>query len=386
MATITVPRDVNFKDIELLNKDITSAPDITLRIPNSLNTSGVFGIEGFLMQLIATWLRTDCNHVLHTHVNDPLDTNQYSDLCNSLYGIFALSLSEKVVTTTKEIIDRRTSLLAAADRIKKVRNEDFSTAFKGFYLAIPSIKAPGNNSENLNPFYNNGAIVGRGKFLQITKKALDAVVPNKKYRLPDSVISNLSEIIRELFSNTHKHSRKDVNGNVLERNFRSVSFRSASIQKSRLEHIISSGGGKLALFMADWLPKDDKPISILDITVFDSGPGFARRWTGLSQHELKFDDERDAVIQCFKKYNSTDKSESSGSGLTNVLRDLKELKGWIRLRTGSIQLERSFFNPKASIEITGEDIQKKDTFVEGVAFNIIIPFQSSEQGTSDVSI
>ena len=232
MSTITIRKDVNFKDIEELSKKIIKQPNTTLRLPNTLNTSGIFGIEGLVLQLIATWLRTEGNHILHTFVDDPEDENQFSDMCNSLYGICALSLSSEILSVKKIKISRKTSLSLAVDRIKKVRDERFSEAFKGFYLTIPSIKAPRNNSEFLSPFYNGERVVGRGKFLQITKDALSAVIKEKRNNyLSDSIIINLSEIIRELFTNTHKHARKCVNGNVLEKNFRSVSFRISSVRK-----------------------------------------------------------------------------------------------------------------------------------------------------------
>ena len=117
---------------------------------------------------------------------------------------------------------------------------------------------------------------------------------------------------------------------------------------------------------------------MLDITIVDSGPGFARRWTGLSSQALTFDHECKAVVECFKKYNSSDSAESSGSGLSNVLRDLRKLGGWFKLRTGRTLIERSFYNKEGSLEISVNDIQKRDVFVEGVVFNIIIPFQSSK--------
>ena len=114
---------------------------------------------------------------------------------------------------------------------------------------------------------------------------------------------------------------------------------------------------------------------MLDITVIDSGPGYARRGTGLSREELSFENESDAIVSCFKKYNSSDDSESSGSGLSNVLRDLKELRGWFRLRTGTALVERSFFNQQGKTDIDVSDVKRKDVFVEGVVFNIIIPLK-----------
>ncbi len=39
MTTVTIPKDVNFKDIEGLVKTVLENQNAILRIPNSLNTS-----------------------------------------------------------------------------------------------------------------------------------------------------------------------------------------------------------------------------------------------------------------------------------------------------------------------------------------------------------
>jgi hypothetical protein len=137
-----------------------------------------------------------------------------------------------------------------------------------------------------------------------------------------------------------------------------------------------TASGVSALFLGDWKPEGNEKFRAIDITVVDSGPGYARRWHRLDKDGLTIDLEKQAIVECFKKNRSSDLTDSSGSGLSNVLRDLKSLKGWFRLRTGRTLVEKSFFNNQGTNDISLSDINEKESFVEGVVFNVVIPLKS----------
>ncbi|WP_331352003.1 hypothetical protein [Cellvibrio sp. UBA7671] len=374
----------NFKEIEDLCEKIINSHNVKLQIPNTLQESGIFGLEGAALQLFGTWLRKEQNrHVLHTSIQDAGNEDSFTDLCNSLFGLICLRMAEKIISVDKKEVDRYLALKPAHKIFNSIREEKFNSAYKGFYLGIPAIKSPtrdGKDREFDSPLYNQGEVVGAGRFLEIVHKIIDFIVPQKSSSsvLNEEIISNISEIVRELFTNTHRHARTDFRGNSLKSNFRAISFRSHDVTPERLSKLIQSGGGDLAMFLADWNPKDDHHLRVLDITVVDSGPGYARRWTGLDKDEITIEQEKEAIVKCFMKNNSTASEDSSGSGLSNVLRDLNMLKGWFRLRTGSILLERSFFNNKGSTTIEVKDLIEKTSFLEGVVFNIVIPLRKTQ--------
>src|SRR5690606_15969350 len=124
---------------------------------------------------------------------------------------------------------------------------------------------------------------------------------------------------------------------------------------------------------ANWLSNSTQKLRLLDITVVDSGPGFARRWTGLDKEDLSLKDEINAVINCFTKHGSTESTDSSGTGLNNVLTHIKSLQGWMRLRTGRTSIERSFYSDNGVPDITKSHINTEAQFVEGTVFNIVVP-------------
>lgn len=382
MKIIKILKSSNFADFEKYLEEVLSSESSTLQIPNTLSHAGGFGMEGAALQLLATWLRQSNQHTLNTFIADATDAEQFSDLCNKLFGLCALRLSDQILSSKRQDVELSVALKAAIPIFNKMRAESFHDAFKGPYLAIPAIKTPfvkgGKNREFDSPLYNGDSVVGAQKFKALTINALDAILPgsSSSSRIDKAVLINISEILRELVTNTHRHARTDVFGSPLNKNFRGVIFNITSLSKDRLQDISKSGGIKLASFIGDWLPEEDVLFKALDITVVDSGPGYARRWMKEDKQDLTIDMERESIIKCFTKHNSSDAFDSAGSGLSNVLRDLRELKGWFRLRTGRALVEKSFFNRQGANTISSNDIKEMGAFAEGVVFNVVIPMQS----------
>ena len=383
MASLTIKKSSNFDDVENYLQRLVEDPNFEVRLPNSIKEKGVFGLEGLLLLFLATWIRKANHTVLHTFANSSED---FDDLCNSLYGICALRISDQVLLEHRAIIKREDALRAAYTRIRSVINEDYKLAFKGSYIAIPSIKAPGNKSIGIepefnNPFYNGELVVGKDKFRDITIGVINSLIPESGRRavLDAALIDNIAEIIRELFTNTHKHARRDADGNVFQRNFRAVIFNVADVSRGRLDKLMNSGNKSMFDFNIDWLPEESGKLSVLDITVVDSGPGYARHWTSSNGDQItNFPDEANAVASCFSKHHSKDGKESYGSGLSNVLHDLKVLKGLFRLRTGKCYVEKSFLFPdQNSDQITLKDVRQAPNMIEGVSFNFVIPLRKS---------
>jgi hypothetical protein len=380
MTSLTIPRDLIFSDIEELAAKVYASDRSELRLPNDLHAKGAFGIEAACMQLISTWLRNSEAHVVHTYVNDA-SSEAFEKLCNSLYGIVALRLSDQIFTSERHEVSLGVALASAVPRIQAVREEKFGAAFKGGYLALPCIRSEfykGKNREFDSPLYNQEQVVSHGKFRSILDKAIDAIVLQATLResITDSVKDSISGIVRELFSNTHKHARVDVKGNPLSKNFRAVTFTSQDVTEDRLKEISKSGGVSFVEFMAANLSSTGKDgIQLLDICVADSGPGFARKWTGKEKSEMTVEEERMAVLECFKKHATSDSNDSSGIGLTNVLSDVRSAGGWFRLSTGRTVLEKSYMFETSRLDLGKDDFRVREQFLEGTVFSVVIPLR-----------
>lgn len=377
METLSISRDINFIEIEDAFELVSSSKDIKLRLPNTLKERGVFGMEGLVVQLIATWLNNDSSqHIFHTYcdVNDPASFN---DLGSSFYGMVAMKQAAKILSSDLTPVHPDFALQSSYERVRDVLKGNFNDAYKGFYVAIPSIKSEGINREFNSPFYHGRDVVGKNEFRRLVVAALDAVVPakNKRDHL-EHYVDHVSEIIRELFDNTHKHGRTDHAHNILPINSRAVIFNSVDVTDQRLMELSSKGVSGLFGFILEckmWMDKHKKNLPVLDITVVDSGPGFARKWTGKSKELLTLDEEVEAVYSCFGKNNTSNYNYADGIGLNHVLSDLARVRGWFRLRTGSVSVSKSFFFGNESSKIERDNIKRSGAFVEGSSFNIVIP-------------
>jgi hypothetical protein len=369
---IKLKKAITFQEIEKNLGLVIEHPEIKLLIPNSMKTKGIFGIEGLVIQLIFTWLRNNKGQkTLRTYI-DSNNQNDFEDLCSNLYGIVALRFSDTITDIDKKEIIREDALKSAYEHIRKIINKDFKGAFKGPYIAIPSIKAIGSNKEFNSPFYNGEVVIGIEGFQSIVWRSLESVVTSKSKLdfIQKNIIKSLTDIIRELFTNTDKHARRDEFDTYYDKNLRAVIFNAHYIDATRISEL-NKGGIEWAMFASEWIYQSDKKIAVLDITIVDSGPGYARRWKKLPKEKLTIDDEIDAIMSCFQKHNKSGYADSSGSGLSNVLGDLKKLKGFFRLRTGRTLVTKSFYQDNQNL--TKGDIRKMSSFAEGVVFNIVIP-------------
>lgn len=81
---------------------------------------------------------------------------------------------------------------------------------------------------------------------------------------------------------------------------------------------------------------------MLELSIFDSGPGLAATWLKEDISKANSQDQYDAVIRCFGKGVSSDSALGRGYGLWKVLQELRGLKGLIRVRTNRVHCVRHF--------------------------------------------
>ena len=80
----------------------------------------------------------------------------------------------------------------------------------------------------------------------------------------------------------------------------------------------------------------------LELSILDSGPGMAARWLGRPVDDIDPQQQLEAVLQCFGKGRTSTTSLGRGFGLWKVLTSLKELHGFISVRTNSIHAFKQF--------------------------------------------
>lgn len=245
MKTVAVKKQMHLAELDRLINLVSQSENSRLRLPNRLRERGALGLEGHIIQLILTWIRHHPDGaIFHTYVPDSAKQRGFENLCQRMFGLCALALSDEIQLTSGIRISRGQALLSAMPRVEAMRQAKFEKAFKGAYVGLPFIRSEHGGKELGEPFYNQNELVGNRKFLQIMKSAVSAVLraPRDQQQISEQILPQITEIVRELFTNTHKHARHDEGGNLLLKNFRCVTFNVADVSHNSISYWLKAGG------------------------------------------------------------------------------------------------------------------------------------------------
>ncbi len=177
------------------------------------------------------------------------------------------------------------------------------------------------------------------------------------------ILPDLTEIIYELFKNTHEHGRTNIEGGYYFPSARSVTVRMLRRKKSDYlsdEEIPIS----VKEYFANNLPlTEQSDFIMLEVSVFDSGPGLACRYaktSDLSSYTLE--EELNITKECLLKHRTSSDAYLSavkGEGLDKVMQ-LLDKKGFLKIRTGRLNLFRNFISDPYEESAKVEEIVLKD--------------------------
>jgi hypothetical protein len=164
----------------------------------------------------------------------------------------------------------------------------------------------------------------------------------------------LATMVAETFKNTHDHARQEVDQSDVAHSLRGLYARYYDLDEIALLADVEEGE-KLSpalRFARNFVPKttpqgvrrpQTMPVDgVLEISVFDSGPGMAAKWLRHSVEGVPVQTQLDALLSCFAKGRTTTGTQGRGYGLAKVLMKLKELHGFIGVRTNQLQVYRQF--------------------------------------------
>jgi len=380
LKTLSFGKNESLSTIEDLIQQVQNGDQYKLRLPAKLNSIGALGVEASTIQLLGTWLKFgDYKKVFHSHQDPTIE--DFSSLCTSIYGIAALSLSEEVWDKTKIKQPRSMVLSEAKMIVEKIRNKEFASSFRSRYFGIPCIKKPTYDREFDMPIYNNNEVIAGDAFYNLMKKIIEDTINGEARfkRLDNNIgLKDLSDLLWELFKNTHDHGRCDKEGNDLDLNFRSLIIQQQDVSKKYLEEWCGEMPSPAQVSFCNSLPAprnyDGRPETdkyhILDISVTDFGVGFV----DLAMRKSKGKDCKDVLLKCLESGWSRFQNRTRGDGLTKVLEKVNRYKGWLRIRTGNLLLEKAFTDINHT-QITKNDIKELSYSVVGTSVHISIPLQ-----------
>jgi hypothetical protein len=157
-------------------------------------------------------------------------------------------------------------------------------------------------------------------------------------------MGTLGKIIFELFENTHKWARSDAINEPLPWGIRGIRCELHRDWLRRFQADAAESAVVASYFnhpRFTTAPRDY--IRVLEVSVFDSGPGIAARSPqGATVATGSIDSEYQALRERFALHRTSSSATHRGKGLDQVMRLLSEHSGFLRLRSGRLNMQRDF--------------------------------------------
>lgn len=296
------------------------------------------------LQLLVTWARLARERQLHFHGAN-IAKSVLEELCDYSPGITALRLSDGVVVGDR-VIRRRDALEPASEKMGYSDSMLWNRVIKGRTIDFTCVS--GSKVQYLRPLFtvrNKHAVKRKEGMFLVLNELSEFVAKADAEHIPQSFIKACAVFASELLKNTQEHATSDHrNQPYLEH----VEGLIVSWQEMSEESYSSDfeGHPRLREFWHRELVAvrngQGRALRCLQLSFFDTGPGFASRATGKLVEELSFEDERNALLGCLQKNASTKREAGSGNGLPDVLEELREVGGLICIRSGRLSLFNAF--------------------------------------------
>jgi hypothetical protein len=378
---LRITKDFNLDAFETFLEQLNRTEADVLVLPsNPPRYRGAFGAEAALVQLAISWSRSRRARALRVYSRaeseEPLGT-----LGAEAHGIVALSLAPKIVDFDGQPIPRSKALAPSAPWVEAMDSagRGIRNSSKGSGVNLICVK--GAQREYLFPLYSDRspkAIRPRSAYMSLLEGIFRDIVPPADQGLfVPAHARALGEMCWELISNTDDHATTDVHRNQYLRNVRGLMASYSNVDANFVTTIAPDRPEIVEYFRSRAHRTDVREsIKVFELSVFDAGPGLARRQLGRDFSEMSLDVELNATKQCFKLGATTKDSMSSGVGLFSVWRLLRSVKGFIRIRTGRHALFRTFSGSEADDDFELWSWYRDARILapaEGTLITIIIP-------------
>lgn len=323
-------------------------------------------LEVAAVQWLITWWRTLHGIVRIVRPDDERPSDSLRRISDTLPGIVVGLLPEKAVEQTP-----RQSLAKFRDAYLKQQNSwpDLNVHAQAALLCVDSMPAETALPQLLYPDRRSLKVADRDRFRIVTDKLIASVTQEKNIRgAINTHRDRLTTILHELFKNTHDHARTKTDRTPLELSIRGLYARFYPVDRLRasLPPVDQDKKNKndqsntaltlnqveqyASFFLAAGRQRPEglrakaptNFLGILELSVFDTGPGFAATYLKGQFSTASVQEQFNAVLGCFQTGKSSTDDESRGYGLWKVLRDLRAMKGLIRVRTNRVNVYRDF--------------------------------------------
>lgn len=361
--------------IENALRTIKAGDEVEVRITKGFQVNKI-GLLAQVIQFFITSSRTTSGS-LSVVTQIPTVDSLAEELGNPVW-LSALAMAEEVYIGSKRTPTKRRLGAAVIERLSHVGG--YVEKRMGQYIAIDhSLQRYAFPMMFYDLVDGEYRIKEREEFSLIIRRFIGDLV--KEESPAEDWISDIGNFICELIRNTHEHARH-INLEK-KRSIRGMVVRLHSKNSDDgWDGIVSPNGAEIMylekMFIGTSL--EGRPWRFLEFSIFDSGDGLFKNFTGKKSYEgVDLAEEYRTVIACFNKHKTSKVYKFGyGLGLYLALDALGQLGGFLKIRTGRLSLVwdggcsgrgADFFDYASG----SSDQLTQCAPVDGVAYSIIIP-------------
>jgi len=276
---------------------------------------------------------------------------------HTLASLVAVLLSGTLATSTPQA---RRSIRRFQERLLRAQSvwpDLASTSDKTFLVCADPLTAKFGLPKHLYPSQDPEVLLSQSGFGPLIDDLINVVspVPSPTWMSSRTGLREaLTTILVETFKNTHDHARRDIDESDIAPSLRGIFARYASIQQ--IEALVAAAKPETLTpalrYASNFIPRKvakgvrlpdvPKVDGVLELSVFDSGPGMAAKWLRRNVIDVPVQEQLDAVMACFIQGQTSTVTHGRGYGLAKVLLRLRDLHGFIGIRTNQVHAYRQF--------------------------------------------
>lgn len=342
---IKIESSIKLDQCERYIEQLSSEEFPLLELPPRLVGFGALGLEASIVHLIIAWARASKIPTLIIPVPPEEAPSFLSDLCTTVYGFVALVCAKVVNSSNGSVISPQEIKKLVTARLKEFDNNDIPRIFAR-EEGISFISVYGGQYEHGRWMFTAPSTTDVPKLqspqqlVDLISRCIEQIIPSKfSGRFDKERLDNLGLVAFELLENAYQHGRLDEYADPIRIGVRGVSIRIIEVDINTSE-IVAGGNKSVSLYLIGRALKDKTNESLFfEMTVFDSGIGY-KRWINArcnensSTQDYRGKSELETIQECLLHHATSKTVAGSGIGLIRVIRLLKAMFGFIRIRTG----------------------------------------------------
>jgi hypothetical protein len=354
---LEIARRTGIEQIEHLYESLAQIPageKDDLRLPADIDSTD-FGVLPSIVQFVSTWIRSfKAHNILVSLPGNEDAVRRFAD-SDFIFPLLVMNWKNPVINLINDT-DIRPALRQWTKEVNK-RMRSLKD-IKGNQLLLTCFDHLSSNNGLLNCFYSDDTFLPKEDSLDFTliPTVLNVLKLNRNVVKSQvtPLMDDIRAIIYELMKNTDEWARTDRQNKPLNPNIRGLYIKVTRRGKNNIIENYTDHPG-FAGYFNDMEPNERGELLFLEISVFDSGPGFLPRQKDFTGNET-IKRKVDFLKQCLIRRSTTATGMAAygkGLGLDRILQILNK-KGFLMIRTNDLfvyrNLKKDEYVPTQAIE------------------------------------